>query len=85
MQEERGVPHLHALLGGCRAIDGGVEVGRDFELFGIARWKVYKRNAGAAPYLGKYLVKDVVELYMGDDGPYAVEALKGTTVGGTRL
>ncbi len=85
MQEERGVPHLHALLGGCRAIDGAIEVARDFELWGIARWKVFKREAGAPAYLGKYLGKDVVELYIGDEGPYSTDDLKGPTLGGLRV
>lgn len=85
LQEDRGVPHLHALLGGCKGIDGAVEVARDFQLWGIARWKVFKREAGAPAYLGKYLVKDVVELYIGDAGPYTAEALKGPTLGGTRV
>ncbi len=85
MQEDRGVPHLHALLGGCRGIDGGVEVARDFQLWGIARWKVFKREAGAPAYLGKYLAKDVVELYIGDSGPYTEDELKGATLGGLRV
>ncbi len=85
MQEERGVPHLHALLGGCRGIDGGVEGRRDMELWGIARWKVFKREAGAPAYLGKYLAKDQVELYVGREGPYSMERLQGTTVGGLRV
>ncbi len=85
MQDERGVPHLHALLGGCRSIDGNVEGARDMSLWGIARWKAYKREAGAPAYLGKYLAKDVVELYMGDTGPYDNSDLKGPTLGGLRL
>lgn len=85
MQEDRGVPHLHALLGGCRALDGNIEVARDFELWGIARWKAFKREAGAPAYLGKYLAKDVVELYMGDTGPYEAERLVGSTIGGTKV
>lgn len=85
MQEDRGVPHLHALLGGCRGIDGNVEVKRDFELWGIARWKAFKRDAGAPAYLGKYLSKDIVELYIGDSGPYGPDALKGPNLGGTKV
>lgn len=85
MQEERGVPHLHALLGGCRGINGGIEVARDFELWGIARWKAFKRGAGAPAYLGKYLGKEVVELYIGDNGPWDERALKGPTLGGLRV
>lgn len=85
LQHDRGVPHLHALLGGCKGIDGNIEVSRDFTKWGIARWKVFKRGAGAPAYLGKYLVKDVVELYIGEDGPYVEGDLKGTTVGGTRI
>ncbi len=85
MQEDRGVPHLHALLGGCRAIDGGIEVTRDFRMWGIARWKVFKREAGAPAYLGKYLSKDVVEMYIGLEGPYKMADLKGVTLGGLRV
>lgn len=85
MQEDRGVPHLHALLGGCKAIDGNVEVSRDFSLWGIARWKAFKREAGAPAYLGKYLAKDVVELYIGDNGPWEDVDLKGPTLGGLKV
>lgn len=85
MQEERGVPHLHALLGGCRGVDGNIEVRRDAELWGYARWKAYKRGAGAPAYLGKYLGKDIVEFYVGLDGPYEAVSLKGNTLGGTRV
>lgn len=85
MQQDRGVPHLHALLGGCRGIDGNIESLRDTELWGFSRWKAYKRGAGAPAYLGKYLAKDIVEFYVGLEGPYELEKLKGTTVGGMRL
>lgn len=83
--QKRGVPHLHALLECDDAISGGRAEASDFRRWGIARWKVYSEGAGAARYLGKYLVKDITELYIGLNGPYDGSRLKGTTVGGTRL
>ncbi len=85
MQHERGVPHLHALLAGCRAVVGGAEQERDYLLWGMSRYKVYSNGGGASRYLGKYLTKDISELYIGHSGPYTMEQLSGTTVGGTRL
>ncbi len=75
--QQRGVPHLHALLETPGAINGGVEQARDFNKWGIARWKIYLRGAGASYYLGKYLGKDMIELYVGLDGPYRAADLVG--------
>ncbi len=75
--QKRGVLHLHALLETRKGINGGVEQERDFSKYGIARWKAYKRGAGASAYLGKYLTKDVVEMYILLDGPMGEVELRG--------
>lgn len=75
--QERGTYHLHALLAGCRGIDGGKEGLRDFEKWGISRWKAYKRGGGASSYLGKYLTKAEIELYISDKGPWNEKQLEG--------
>lgn len=76
----RGVPHLHALLETPGPINGGVEQERDYNKFGLARWKIYRKGKGAAYYLGKYLGKEMIELYIGSGGPWS-EA----DVGGRKL
>lgn len=76
-RQERGVPHLHALLRAGRAISGRVEQERDFQLHGISRWKIYHKGKGAAYYVGKYLGKEMIELYIGLDGPYTKRELAG--------
>ncbi len=73
----RGVPHLHALIRNARATHGGIEQERDFNKFGIARWKAYKRGRGAAYYLGKYLGKEMIELYIGSGGPWKEADVRG--------
>lgn len=83
--QERGAPHVHAILAGTRAINGYVEQERDFNKVGISRWRIYKRSGGAAGYLGKYLTKDPVELYIGTRGPYSKNGLKGPSMGGLRV
>ncbi len=45
--QKRGVPHLHALLRNERATDGRVEQERDFNRYGIARWKPYNKGLSA--------------------------------------
>ncbi len=75
--QKRGTYHLHALLGGCPSMDGGVESRRDFQLWGISRWKVFKEGAGAGAYLGSYLVKETLQLYIGLDGPWTESQLRG--------
>ncbi len=75
--QKRGVPHLHALVRNERSTNGGLEQERDFNKFGIARWKAYRKGKGAAYYLGKYLGKEMIELYIGLDGPYDEADVKG--------
>ncbi len=76
-----GVPHLHALLGGCAAIDGGVAQEHFFRAYGISRWKIYKPGGAAPRYIGKYLQKEMIELYIGLDGPYVMDFFR-TFLGG---
>ncbi len=80
-----GVPHLHAILGGCRAIRGDVAQLDDEQLWGWSKWKAFKSGGGAPRYLGKYLGKDFTELYIGTGGPWGVDDLRGSTVGGLRV
>ncbi len=75
--QERGVPHLHALIRNGRPTNGGLEQERDFNKFGIARWKAYRRGKGASYYLGKYLGKEMIELYIGLDGPWTERDVEG--------
>ena len=56
---------------------------RDFRIYGISRWLPYVTAGGAAGYLGKYLTKDRVELYIGAEG--FDKEMKGTTCGATRV
>lgn len=74
-RQSRGDYHLHALLAGCRALNGSAEAERDKAKFGIARWKIFN-GSGAGGYLAKYLAKDMVDLYIGLEGPY--RTLEGT-------
>lgn len=85
MQKERGVPHVHALIRTADAVIGSVAAEHFERHFGFSRWKVYKMGGGAAGYVGKYLSKEVIELYVGLDGPYSMKQLAGTTVGGLRV
>ncbi len=68
-RQTRGDFHLHALLAGCRGLDGTKEESRDKAKFGFAKWKIF-RGTGAGAYLAKYLAKDMMSLYVGLDGPY---------------
>ncbi len=79
-----GVPHLHALLAGCPAINGGVAQEHFYRNYGISRWKVYQPGGAAPKYIGKYLGKDMVELYIGLDGPYDMDDFKTFTGGLTK-
>ncbi len=83
--QKRGVPHLHALLETSAAFRLYDEQERDYRIWGLARWKVFTGGGGAPGYVGKYLAKDAVEMYVGLDGPYGKERLKGKDVGGTRV
>jgi len=69
-RQTRGDFHLHALLAGCRGISGGVEQERDKVGYGISRWKAFN-GSGAGAYLAKYLGKDMMQLFIGLDGPYS--------------
>ncbi len=81
---DSGVPHLHCLLGGCPAINGGVANEHFYGAYGISRWKIY-RDGGAAPkYIGKYLAKEMIELYIGLDGPWMMDDFKVFTGGLTK-
>ncbi len=82
---EDGVPHLHALIGGCRAINGAVAKRDDDLLWGFSKWRAFKKDGGASRYLGKYLGKDYTELYVGSNGPWDIGRLDGSTVGGMRV
>ncbi len=73
-RQSRGDFHLHTLLAGCGPINGAEQEHRDKAKFGFAKWKVF-RGSGAGPYLAKYLVKDMMSLYIGLEGPY--KSLKG--------
>ncbi len=79
------VPHLHAVIGGCRAIRADVAERDDSQLWGWAKWKAFKAGGGAPRYLGKYLGKDFTELYIGRAGPFSVDDLKGSILGGMRV
>ncbi len=79
--QARGVPHLHALLGGCPAINGGVAQEHFYRNYGISRWKIYQPGGKAPKYLGKYLQKEIIELYIGTDGPYDMDRFKIFTGG----
>lgn len=72
-----GVPHLHALLGGCPSIRADAAEAAMSKEYGHSRWKVYKEGGGAAGYVGKYLVKEEIELYIGTNGPWSIEELVG--------
>ncbi len=82
-----GVPHLHALLAGCTSINGRAANEFFYHEHGISRWKVYLENGGAAAYIGKYLSKEMIELYVGLEGPWTLDDFKiftgGTTKKGT--
>ncbi len=69
-RQSRGDYHVHALLAGCRGINGTEEESRDKTLFGFSKWKIF-RGSGAGAYLAKYLAKDMMSLYIGRDGPYS--------------
>ncbi len=80
-----GVPHLHAVIGGCRGINGAVAKRDDEQLWGWSKWLPFKATGGAPRYLGKYLGKDFTELYVGRDGPWSIVQLSGSTLGGLRV
>lgn len=77
--QERGAYHLHALLAGCPSINGEVAAEWFEEHFGFSRWKVFKEDGAAPKYLGKYLTKDLVEMYIGSEGPYVEDDFRYDT------
>jgi len=80
-----GVPHVHALIAGCAAINGRTAEDHFRSTHGLARWKIFDRDGHAPGYVGKYLSKADVEMYMGKDGPWDHNDLEGTTLGGLRV
>ncbi len=82
--QKSGVPHLHALLGGCPAINGYVAQEHFLKSFGISRWKIYQPGGAAPKYIGKYLQKEMIELYIGHDGPWQFDDFKIFTGGLTK-
>jgi len=82
--QKRGVPHLHSLLAGCPAINGGVAQEFFFKAYGISRWKIYQPGGAAPKYIGKYLQKEMIELYIGFEGPYDMDRFKTFTGGLTQ-
>ncbi len=79
-----GVPHLHALLAGCPPINGRYAAEHFYGGYGISRWKIYQPGGAAPKYLGKYLAKEAIELYIGLKGPYDMEQFKNFTGGLTK-
>ncbi len=79
-----GVPHLHALLAGCPAINGAVASQYFYGGYGISRWKIYKPGGAAPKYIGKYLAKEMIELYIGTTGPWDMDQFKIKTGGLTK-
>jgi len=55
-QEDREVPHVHALLE-CDGVDKRWMNDRDWSVFGMARWLDYNKLGGASAYVAKYIVK----------------------------
>ncbi len=84
-QHRDGVPHVHALLGGCAAINGRTAEDYFRKAHGLARWKIFDHHGNAPKYIGKYLTKAAVEMYMSKEGPWEYEKLRGTTMGGLRV
>ncbi len=82
--QQRGVPHLHALLAGCPAINGNVAQQFFERSYGFSRWKVFQPGGAAPKYLGKYLQKSIIELYFGYEGPYDMDRFKVFTGGLTK-
>jgi len=80
-----GVPHVHAVLGGCGAVNGAAAEHWLARKHGHSRWKILLEKGGAIGYIGKYLYKAVVELFVGTKGPYANKDLRGNDFGGTRV
>ncbi len=82
--QKSGVPHLHALLAGCPAINGGEAQEFFYRNYGISRWKVFQDGGGAPRYISGYLSKEIVEMYVGTQGPYEMDDFKEFTGGLTK-
>ncbi len=82
--QKSGVPHLHALLAGCPAINGGLAQEHFYRSFGISRWKVFQEGGGAPRYISGYLTKEIIEMYVGLGGPYEMDDFKTFTGGLTK-
>jgi len=62
LQRDRGVPHIHALVGGLDSLRYG-EVGRFmFERYGYTRILEYDPALGATYYLTKYVTKELGDI-----------------------
>lgn len=64
-----GVPHIHSVIESDRRIDFKKQSNADFFMWGISKWEHYVLGAGATSYLGKYLSKEMVELYVHTEAP----------------
>jgi len=62
MQQERGVPHIHALVENVNGIRRMDMVDWCFKNYGIARILPYNPNLGAGYYLCKYLTKELADV-----------------------
>ena len=63
-QKERGVPHLHVLLTSQSCMNRRWMQLHDDERWGFSRWIRYEPRKGGGSYLGKYLSKEMTELYI---------------------
>lgn len=63
-QHWRGVPHIHALIGGVEKLRRMDMVDWWFERYGIARILPYNPGLGAGFYLCKYVVKELGDIQL---------------------
>jgi hypothetical protein len=59
IQQDRGVPHYHALIGGVKDLRRDEAWSWWFERYGFARILPYESQLGASFYLCKYVTKDM--------------------------
>jgi len=71
-----GATHLHSLLAGCGPVNAASAAAYFEKRFGVSRWKIYKEGGAAPKYVGKYLAKDIVQMYIGTRGPWVEEDFK---------
>ncbi len=64
-----GVPHIHSVIEADRRIDFKKQANLDYYQWGISKWENYVLGAGATAYLGKYLSKEMVEMYVHIEKP----------------